>query len=140
MTMMRLVSGVLLLAALVGCGGGGDNVAVAERKLISLGEASLARKAEFVEAVMHACVGFDGLDGSDVKFAVVTNASDFSLIVSGSGTETTDLQQPLAVALTNLSLEYPGLGYMLNDDGKWQILLPDDVKIPESGTFGIGSE
>ena len=44
----------------------------------------------------------------------------------------------LSVALTNLSLEYPGLGFMQNDDGNtWKILMPDDIRIPVSGGFGI---
>ena len=56
----------------------------------------------------------------------------------GGMTET--LMRALSVAITNLSLEYPGLGFMMDDGGTWRVLMPDDVQIPVSGGFGIGGE
>ena len=58
-----------LLALLAGCGGQGR-----ERELMALREATVERKAEFAGAVVRACAGFEGLDGDDVKFEIVTNA------------------------------------------------------------------
>ena len=122
-----------LLALLAGCGGQGR-----ERELMALREAPLERKAEFAGAVVRACAGFEGLDGDDVKFEIVTNATDCSITVDGGKMKPPMFQEALSVALTNLSLEYPGLGFMQNDDGNtWKILMPDDIRIPVSGGFGI---
>ena len=126
----------VLLAVLAGCGGEGR-----ARKLMALREATLARKAEFAGAVVRACAGFEGLDGDDVTFEVVTNATDCSITVSGGKMKPPLFQEALSVALTNLSLEYPGLGFMQGDDGvTWKILMPDDIRIPVSGGFGIGEK
>ena len=125
-----------LLALLAGCGGQGR-----ERELMALREAPLERKAEFAGAVVRACAGFEGLDGDDVKFEIVTNATDCSITVDGGTMKPPMFQEALSVALTNLSLEYPGLGFMQNDDGNtWKILMPDDIRIPVSGGFGIGEK
>ena len=122
-----------LLALLAGCGGQGH-----ERELMALREATVERKAEFAGAVVRACAGFEGLDGDDVKFEIVTNATDCSITVDGGKMKPPIFQEALSVALTNLSLEYPGLGFMQNDDGNtWKILMPDDLRIPVSGGFGI---
>ena len=125
-----------LLALLAGCGGQGR-----ERELMALREATVERKAEFAGAVVRACAGFEGLDGDDVKFEIVTNATDCTITVNGGKEKPPVFQEALSVALTNLSLEYPGLGFMQNDDGNtWKILMPDDVRIPVSGGFGIGGK
>ena len=122
-----------LLALLAGCGGQGR-----ERELMALREATVERKAEFAGAVVRACAGFEGLDGDDVKFEIVTNATDCSITVDGGKMKPPMFQEALSVALTNLSLEYPCLGFMQNDDGNtWKILMPDDCRIPVSGGFGI---
>lgn len=131
-----LMFAATLLAFLSGCGG-----QETERKLMALREATLERKAEFAGAVARACAGFDGLDGDDVKFEIVTNTTDCSITVSGGKVKPPEFQEALSVALTNLSLEYPGLGFMLSDDGNtWKILLPGDIRIPVSGGFGIGGK
>ena len=125
-----------LLALLAGCGGQGR-----ERELMALREATVERKAEFAGAVVRACAGFEGLDGDDVKFEIVTNATECSITVDGGKMKPPIFQEALSVALTNLSLEYPGLGFMQNDDGNtWKILMPDDLRIPVSGGFGIGEK
>ena len=125
-----------LLALLAGCGGQGR-----ERELMALREATVERKAEFAGAVVRACAGFEGLDGDDVKFEIVTNATGCSSTVDGGKMKPPMFQEAISVALTNLSLEYPGLGFMQNDDGNtWKILMPDDIRIPVSGGFGIGEK
>ena len=125
-----------LLALLAGCGGQGR-----ERELMALREATVERKAEFAGAVVRACAGFEGLDGDDVKFEIVTNATGCSITVDGGKMKPPMFQEALSVALTNLSLEYPGLGFMQDDDGNtWKILMPDDIRIPVSGGFGIGEK
>ncbi len=128
-----LVSGIVALAILAGCG-------ESQPKFVALGEAPLERKAEFAAAIVRACAGFDGLDNPALKFEVTTNATDCAITVGSKDLKPSELMEPLAVALTNLSMVYPGLGFMSNDDGTWKILMPADVKIPVDGKFGIGSE
>ena len=136
--MRRTVLGLLLMSAValfaVCAGYGGKEQA---RNSEALGGATLARKTEFASAVAHACARFDGLDGDDVKFEVMTNASRCVLTVSAAKQDPRALQQPLSVAITNLSLDYPGLGFMLNENGTWQVLMPDDIRIPVTGGFGL---
>ena len=133
MRVFTLVFGMMTLAFLVGCGD-------SQSKLVALGGVPLERKAEFAAAIMRACAGFDGLDAPDVKFEVTTNASDCTITVGSKDLKPDRLLEPLAVAMTNLSMKYPGLGFMSNDDGTWKILMPAEVKIPLDGKFGIGSE
>lgn len=128
-----LTLAVTLLAVCAGCGG-------EERKSEKLGEASLERKSAFAAAVAQACMRFDGLGGDDVKFEITTNASRCALTVNWAKIDRRALQRALSVALTNLSLEYPGLGFMRNDDGTWQILMPDDILIPVTGGFGLDAK
>lgn len=131
-----LVFAVALLAVCAGCG---DKEQAKEpaRELETLGSAPLERKSAFAVAVARACAKFDGLDVDDVKFAVTTNETRCVLTVSATKMDRREFKQALSVAVTNLALDYPGLGYMRNDDNTWQILMPDDVRIPVSGGFGI---
>lgn len=127
---------IAVLAVCAGCGSGEQEQAQ-KRKMEELGGAPLERKSAFAVAVERACRRFDGLDGEDVKFQVVTNETRCALAVSGAKQSRRSLQRALSVAITNLSLEYPGLGFMRNEDDTWQILMPDDIRIPVSGGFGI---
>ena len=136
-----LMSAVALLAFCAGCGDKEQTQAQAqEREMEALGGTSLERKSAFAVAVAHACKTFDGLDGDDVKFEVTTNDARCALAVSGAKMDRRALQQALSVAITNLSLEYPGLGFMRNEDNTWQILMPDDIRIPVSGGFGMDAK
>ena len=139
---MRSVSDFMLMftvALLAVCAGCGDKEQAQEqaRELEALGGAPLERKVAFASAVAQACARFDGLDGDNVKFAVTTNETRCVLTVSAAKTDRREFRKALSVAVTNLALDYPGLGFMLNEDGTWQILMPDDVRIPVSGGFGI---
>ena len=132
---MRSVRDFMLMftvALLAVCAGCGDKEQAQEqaRELEALGGAQLERK-------VAACARFDGLDGDNVKFAVTTNETRCVLTVSAAKTDRREFRKALSVAVTNLALDYPGLGFMLNEDGTWQILMPDDVRIPVSGGFGI---
>ena len=131
-----LMFAVALLAVCAGCGGKEQGQAP-ERKMAALGGASLERKSAFAAAVMHACKRFDGLDGADVNFQLMTNETRCTLAVSAAKMDRRALQRALSVAITTLSLEYPGLGFMRNEDNTWQVLMPDNIRIPVSGGFGI---
>lgn len=133
MRIFTLVSGMMVIAILVGCGD-------SRPELVALGEVPLERKAEFAAAIVRACTEFDGLDAPGVRFGVSTNASDCAITVGSTDLKPDCLLEPLAVAMTNLSMKFPGLGFMSNDDGTWMILMPADVKIPVAGKFGIGGE
>ena len=142
---MRSVNGFMLmftvafLAVCAGCGGKEElkQEQVQEQNTETLGSASLERKSAFAVAVAHACAKFDGLDGDDVKIAVTTNETRCVITVSATKMDRREFQKALSVAVTNLALDYPGLGFMLNEDNTWQILMPDEVRIPISGGFGI---
>ena len=133
---LTLMFAASALAFLAGCGSQERG-----RELMALREATSERKAEFAGAVVRACAAFEGLADDNVKFEIVTNATDFSVTVRSDNVKPPEIQEALSVALTNLSLEYPGLGFMQNDDGAtWKILMPDDIRIPMSGGFGIGGK
>lgn len=136
MKMFRFLALACMLASIAllqGCGDPG-------RELVRLGEAAPERRAEFASAVARACAGYDGLDGTNVVFGVSTNAAGCSVTVACDNMSRAALMRALSVAITNLSLEYPGLGFMMDDGGTWRVLMPDDVQIPVSGGFGIGGE
>jgi hypothetical protein len=120
-----------VLAILQGCG----ESAVAK---VALREATPERQAEFADAVARSCAKFDGLDGSDVKFSVATNAAGCSVTVACDKMSPAALKRVLSVAVTNLALEYPGLRFRMDDDGTWRILLSGEILIPATGGFGIG--
>ena len=127
---------VALLAVCAGCGDKEQGQAQ-EQKTEALGGVSLERKSAFAVSVAQACAKFDGLDGDDVKFEITTNETRCVLTVSAAKMNRRDFQKALSVAVTNLALDYPGLGFMRNEDDTWQILMPDDVRIPVLGGYGI---
>ena len=134
--MSRFASFACLFAFIALFHGCGDQA----RVLVRLGEAMPERRAGFADAVMRACARYDGLDGTNVVFGVSTNDAGCSVSVSCGNMSRAALQGALSVAVTNLALEYPGIGFMMDDDGTWKILMPDDIRIPVSGGFGIGDE
>lgn len=134
--MCRFAGLVCMLAAIAllqGCGDSG-------RKLVRLGEAEPRRRAEFASAVVRACAGYDGLDGTNVVFCVSTNAAGCYATVACDNLSRVEFQRALSVAVTNLALEYPGIRFMMDDGGTWKIMMPDDIMIPVSGGFGIGGQ
>lgn len=117
---------LLAIALLQGCGDSGC-------ALVSLGEAAPERRAEFTSAVAAALRGFEDLDSQGVQIAVV----DEKITVRGGRIKAMDLENALSVALTNMALKYPGIGFMATGDGGWIILMPSEMKIPEQGDFGL---
>ena len=124
-----------ILMVVVGCG-------EQESTTVEFGRASAERKAEFASAVVSALKGFEDLDSKGVLIAV----SDASLsavpqvTVRGGDLQPGELGKALGVALTNMSFKYPGIGFMATGDGGWRILMPDEMRIPVAGSFGIGGE
>lgn len=121
-----------LAALLFGC--------VKEREIVSLGEATEQRRSEFASAVVRACGSFEELDASDVKFDISSKDGLPVITVSCARMKPMALERAISVALTNISMVYPGLGFMSNGDGSWNVLMPAEIRIPRTGGFGIGPE
>ncbi len=136
MKSFRFISAASIFAAILVLQGCGEP----ERATVALSAATPERKAEFAAAVVRACAGFDGLDAPDVKFGISTNAEGCSVTVACSKMNPKALERALSVAVTNLALDYPGIRFMMDDDGTWKVLTPGDIVIPETGGFGIGGE
>ena len=134
---MKWVSIARLFAAAVltvfaGCG-------EPEQATVEFGKASEGRRAEFASAVAAALKGFEDLDSQGVQIAVsnAVGAVTPQVTVRGGNIEPQVLGKALSVALTNMSFKYPGIGFMATGDGGWRILMPDEMKIPVTGEFGL---
>lgn len=132
--MMRGTIVCAVVAALMfftGCGG------PEERETVGFGEATTERKAQFVYAVAAALRGFEDLDSLGVQIAVSSNDVPPLVMVRGGRISPAELKNALAVALTNISFRYPGIGFMATGDGGWRILMPGEMKIPVTGEFEL---
>ena len=121
---------VAVLMGVAGCGG-------PEQAIIGYGEAPAARKAQFAAAVAAALKGFEDLDSQGVQIVVSDKGSVPQVTVCGGRISPQGLERALSVALTNMSFKYPGIGFMATGDGGWRILMPDEMKIPATGEFGL---
>ena len=108
-----------------------------EQATVGCGEATAARKAEFAAAVAAALKGFEDLDSQGVQITVSDKASVPQVTVRGGRISPAALENALGVVLTNIAFKYPGIGFMATGDGGWRILMPDEMKIPVTGEFGI---
>ena len=127
-TIVCAISAALMVAA--GCG-------KPKQETVSLGEASLERRAEFVAAVAAAIEDFEDLESQGVQIAVSNIEGGQEVTVRGGHLPPSALENALGVALTNMSFKYPGLGFMAIGDGGWRILMPNEIKIPSTGDFGL---
>ena len=108
-----------------------------ERETIGFGKASAERKQQFVDAVAVALKSFEDLDSRGVQIVVATTNSVPQVTVRAEKIPPAELGKALAVALTNMSFRYPGIGFMATGDGGWKILMPDEMKIPLTGEFDL---
>ena len=120
-----------VLSLWAGCGG------KPEQETIGFGEASAERKEQFAVAVAAALKGFEDLDSQGVQIVVADKDSLPQVTVRGGRIQPAELEKALAVALTNMAFKYPGIGFMATGDGGWRILMPDEMKIPRMGEFGL---
>ena len=105
--------------------------------LLGFGEASAERKAQFAAAVADAIKSFEDLDSQGVQIAVSNKDSVPQVTVQGGRISPENLKSALSVVLTNMSFKYPGIGFMATGDGGWRILMPNEMKIPRTGEFGL---
>lgn len=119
-----------VLTVIAGCG-------EPDGGLVGFGAAAAERKAQFVHAVAAALRGFEDLDGRGVEISVSSNDVPPLVTVRGSNMPQAELGKALGVALTNMAFKYPGIGFMSTGDGGWRILMPDEMRIPVTGDFGL---
>lgn len=131
----RMVVAALLLTAFVGC----EKSAPAVPQ-VTLGEAETVRREAFVKATAQALKAFEDLDVPSMKIACVAGSDGRLSVLAKSETRANPEipEKALAVALTNVALNYPGIGFVAEGDRVWRILFPDTVKIPVSGPFDFG--
>ena len=127
----RVFAMAAALALIVGCG---DKP---ESETVGFGEASAERKAQFAAAVADAIRSFEDFDSQGVQIAVSDKDSVPQVTVQGGRISPEDLKSALSVVLTNMSFKYPGIGFMATGDGGWRILMPNEMKIPRTGEFGL---
>ena len=130
-----MVVAALLLAALVGCEKASPTV-----PQVMLGKAETVRREAFVKAMAMALKAFEELDVPSMKIACVVGSDGRLSILAKSETRANPEipEKALSVALTNVALNYPGIGFVAEGDRVWRILFPDTVKIPVAGSFDFG--
>ena len=129
------VAAALLLAAVAGC----EKSAPAVPQ-VTLGEAEPARREAFVKATVAALKSFEELDVPSMKISYAAGPDGKLTVFAKSETRANPEipEKALALALANVALSYPGIGFMAEGDRAWRVLLPDEVKIPVSGPFDFG--
>ena len=127
---MRLAAG-FLLAILAGCG-------KSQPEMVALGSAPAERRDAFVQAVAAAMKGYEELEDPKIQVSVSEDDGRPVIIVRGEAMSPKMLERGVSVAVTNIALRYPGVGYMAVDELSFKVLLPDGLAIPACGEFGVG--
>ncbi len=122
---------LMAVALLAGCGKRDEPV------LVGFGEASPARRMEFAKAVVEKLKGFDDLSGPKVVVAIKDVGGMPLVTLHDSGEFPRAFEHAISVVLTNVSFKYPGIGFMAIGDGGWKLLMPNDMRIPLEGDFGL---
>lgn len=131
----RVALAALLLAAAAGCEK--DTPAVPK---VALGEADTVRREAFVRATAEAIKSFEELDVPSMKIYCSVGPDGKLTVFAKSETRANPEipEKALALALTNVALGFPGVGFIAEGDRAWRVLFPDEVKIPVSGPFDFG--
>ena len=122
---------LMAVALLAGCGKKDEPV------LVGFGEAPSARRMEFAQAVVEKLKGFDELGSSKVIIEIKDVDGMPLVMLHGNGVLPRAFEHAISVALTNMSFKYPGIGFMAIGDGGWKLLMPNDMRIPAEGDFGL---
>ncbi len=122
---------MMAVALLAGCG------KKDEPALVGFGEASPARRMEFAQAVIEKLKGNDDLGGSKVIIELKDVDGMPLVTLHGNGVLPRAFEHAISVVLTNVSFKYPGIGFMAIGDGGWKLLMPNDMRIPSEGDFGL---
>ena len=91
----------------------------------------------FAQAVVEKLKGFDDLGSSKVIIQIKDVDGMPLVTLHGNGVLPRAFEHAISVALTNMSFKYPGIGFMAIGDGGWKLLMPNDMRIPAEGDFGL---
>ena len=126
------VAALALFAA--GCGSGER-----QRPLAMFGEVSTERRMEFCQSVAKVMKGFDDLYGKHIAVAakVESGGKPTVTVHCESDASAKQVEQAVAVAVTNFSLQYPGIGFMVVDGQTWRLIFPSGMMIERQGAFDL---
>ena len=126
------VAALALFAA--GCGSGER-----QRPLAMFGEVSTERRMEFCQSVAKVMKGYDDLYGKHIAVAakVESDGKPAVIVRCESAASAKRVEQAVAVAVTNLALRYPGMGFMVVDEQTWRLIFPDEMRIERQGAFDL---
>ncbi len=125
------VLSLMMASLLAGCG------KKDEPALVGFGEAPPARRMEFAKAVVEKLKGHDDLGGPKVVIEIKDAGGMPLVTLHDSGEFPRAFEHAISVVLTNVSFKYPGIGFMAIGDGGWKLLMPNDMRIPLEGDFGL---
>ncbi len=139
MRIFRLAGLGALLAALCLCGCGRKAEAPAV-PTVALQAAEPARQEAFAKAVVKALKAIEDLDVPAIKISLKKGPDGrFDLQVRGVGFDRPKpVEDAVSLAVTNIALRYPGVGFAAVDEFVWKIKLPDTLQIPVTGPFDFG--
>lgn len=136
MKILHLASAVLVAVLMAGCDSGDR---VFDSECTAWSEASVTRRKEFAEAMVAAMRDFDDLYGSRIIIEVIEiSPGNPTVTVRARDKKLTgELERPVSVAVTNFSMKYPGICFMMDENESWRVICPDDMRIPVSGDFKL---
>lgn len=97
------------------------------------------RRMEFAKAMAKAMKEFEDMCLPDIHVNVVEPEPGKPTVeIKGDDEDATSaLESTVGLVMANFALKYPGLRFMALPDGTWRVLVPDDIKLPASGDFGL---
>ena len=124
----------IILLLTVFCGGCGPSAP----ETVKFGSASAERKAEFIKAVELALAGFDDLKANPkVTIGIIDDGGRDAVAVRCDGANRRAVESAVSVVVTNIAIKYPGIRFVMIDEGSWKVRIPDETDIPKSGEFGL---
>lgn len=103
------------------------------------GDKDASRRREFAEAMVKAMRNFEDLYNPQIQITVVEpRKGEATVEVKGKDSEATArLESALGITIANFALKYPGIRFMALEDGTWRVLIPQNIKLPNEGDFGL---
>ena len=138
----RLLAASVSVAVLAGCGRCGDDGSTAgePKSLVPLGSVEKSRRAAFVHATIEALKAFEDLDIPSLKFSCHPSEEEAEAILvrSESKSDPSGVEKAIGLALANIALKYPGIGFVSEGERTWRILLPGEMSVQAGGAFDFG--
>ena len=133
---MHVLARLLPVVALLGafCAGCGSS----SPETVKFGSAAPDRQAEFIKAVELALAGFDDIkENPRVSVGIIDDGGRDTVAVRCDGANRRGVESAVSVVVTNIAIKYPGIRFMVIDDGSWKVCIPDETEIPKTGEFGL---